>query len=384
MQFEFATASQIIFGSGKVQEAISTAAGLGNRILVVTGSSPARIHSLLDELQEQKLQITPLSIQGEPTIPQILNGVQIARNAGCDLIIGCGGGSVLDTAKAIAALLTNPGDPLDYLEVVGQGKPLSRPCAPCICIPTTAGTGCEVTRNSVLIAPEHRVKVSLRSPRMLPLLAVVDPELTHSMPPSITAATGLDALTQLIEPFVSIHANPLTDALCREGILRVARWLRKAYQDGSHAEARENMSLAGLLGGLALTNAGLGAVHGLAAPLGGFRQIPHGVVCARLLPHTVSVNVKTLRLRYLTSPALSRYEEISRLLTGKDSSHIEDGIEWLRQICSDLSIPQLCSYGLVEKDLPAIAEKAKKSSSMRGNPLPLEIDELMEILHAAL
>ena len=384
MNFEFATATQIIFGSKKIHEAISAAAGLGSRLLVVTGSHPARIHPLLEEMRKRNLEITMFPIQGEPTIPRILDGVQTARNAGCELVIGCGGGSALDAAKAIAALLTNPGDPLDYLEVVGKGNPLSRPCAPCICIPTTAGTGCEVTRNSVLISPEHKVKVSLRSPRMLPLLAVVDPDLTHSLPPAITASTGMDALTQLIEPLVSIHANPITDALCREGIRRAALWLQQAYEDGSNAEARENMALAGLFGGLALANAGLGAVHGLAAPLGGFLPIPHGVVCARLLPHVAAVNLKALRLRSPNSPALSRYEEVSRLLTGKSSACAEEGIDWLFQICSDLLIPNLSGFGLTDKDLPTIAEKALKSSSMRGNPIQLEIGELLEILHAAL
>jgi len=384
MHFEFATATRILFGSGKVHEAIAAAAGLGNRLMVVTGSNPARIHPLLEEMRERNLEITPFPIQGEPTIPMILDGVQMAKKAGCELVIGCGGGSVLDAAKAIAALLTNPGDPLDYLEVVGKGNPLRQPCAPCICIPTTAGTGCEVTRNSVLISPEHKVKISLRSPRMLPFLAVVDPDLTHSLPPSITASTGMDALTQLIEPLVSIHAKPITDALCREGIRRAALWLRQAYADGSNAEARENMALAGLFGGLALANAGLGAVHGLAAPLGGLLPIPHGVVCARLLPHVAAANLKALRARSPNSPALSRYEEVSHLLTGKPSAHAEEGIEWLFQICSDLSIPRLSGFGLTEKDLPAIAEKALKSSSMKGNPIPLEIDELMEILQAAL
>lgn len=384
MQFEFATATRIIFGSGKVHETITAAAGLGSRLLVVTGSNPARIHPLLEEMRERNLEITLFPIQGEPTIPRILDGIQMAQDAGSEVVIGCGGGSVLDAAKSIAALLTNPGDPLDYLEVVGKGQPLSQPCAPCICIPTTAGTGCEVTRNSVLISPEHKVKVSLRSPRMLPLLAAVDPDLTHSLPPSITASTGMDALTQLIEPLVSLQANPMSDAICREGIRRSALWLRPAYEDGSNAEARENMALAGLFGGLALANAGLGAVHGLAAPLGGLLPIPHGVVCARLLPQVAAANLKALRSRAPNSPALARYEEISSLLIGKSFAHAEEGIEWLFQLCSDLSIPRLSSFGLTEKDFPDIAEKALKSSSMRGNPVLLVADELLEILQAAL
>jgi alcohol dehydrogenase class IV len=201
MLFEFATATRIIFGSGRVREAVPAAASFGCRALMVTGSNPGRVDSFIGDLHRQNVESVLFSMKSEPSIPEILKGVVIARNSGCDTVIGFGGGSALDGAKAIAALMTNPGDPLDYLEVVGKGNPLTQPCAPCICIPTTAGAGCEVTRNAVLISPEHRVKVSLRSPKMFPLLAVVDPELTHSLPRSVTASTGMDALTQLIEPF---------------------------------------------------------------------------------------------------------------------------------------------------------------------------------------
>lgn len=383
INFEFATATNILFGSGKSREAISIAATLGRRPLVVTGSTAARIETLFESMQEQKLKYRIFSVSGEPTIPKILDGILTAQKTECDLVIGCGGGSALDTAKAIAVLLTNPGNPLDYLEVVGSGNPLTKPGVPCICIPTTAGTGCEVTRNSVLLSPEHRVKVSLRSPRMLPLLAAIDPDLTLSLSPSLTASTGLDALTQLIEPLVSTRANPLCDSLCREGIQRAARWLPTACEDGGNLEARENMALASLFGGLALANAGLGAVHGLAAPLGGIAPIPHGVVCARLLPNVLAVNLKALRTRAKDSPALSRYEEVGRLLTGKASARAEDGIAWVSRICSDLSVPPLSTFGLTTEDLQSVAEKGLKSSSMKGNPVPLQKEELLEILHTS-
>ncbi len=290
----------------------------------------------------------------------------------------------MDGAKAIAALATNPGSPLDYLEVVGSGKPLTRPCAPCICIPTTAGTGCEVTRNSVLVSPEHRVKVSLRSPRMLPTLAVVDPELTYSLPPEITASTGMDALTQLIEPFVCNRTNPLTDAICRDGIRRAARWLRPAYMDGSNAEARENMALASLFGGLALANAGLGAVHGMAAPLGGMFPVPHGVVGACLLPPVMEANLKALNACSGNSNAIARYDEVAFLLTGNPTARAEDGVAWIRELSSDLSIPHLSSFGITATDLPGIAGQAQKSSSMKGNPVELSLEELVGVLEAAL
>jgi alcohol dehydrogenase class IV len=384
MHFEFATAARIVFGSGKIREAISTAASLGRRALIVTGSTPSRLETFLDGMRAQEMECTLFPIHGEPTIPGIFKGVQTAKDAGCELVIGCGGGSALDGAKAIAALMTNPGNPLDYLEVVGSGNPLTQPCAPCICIPTTAGTGCEVTRNSVLVSPEHHVKVSLRSPKMLPLLAVVDPDLTHSLPCAITASTGLDALTQLIEPLLSIYANPLSDSICREGICRAARSLRTACNDGGNAEARENMALASLFGGLALANAGLGAVHGLAAPLGGMVSIPHGIVCARLLPKVMEINLKALRMRLKESVAISRFDEIGRLLTGNTSARAEDGIEWIQALVSDMSIPCLSSFGLTEKDLPAIAGQAQKSSSMRGNPVSLTTEELVAILQSTL
>jgi alcohol dehydrogenase class IV len=384
MHFEFATATRIVFGSGRLREAVTAAASLGRRVLVVTGSTAARAEGFIREMRAQNLECTIFSIAGEPTISAVLDGVRAARNGKCEVVIGYGGGSALDGGKAVAALMTNPGDPLDYLEVVGRGHPLTRPSAPCICIPTTAGTGCEVTRNAVLASPDHRVKVSLRSPRLLPLLAVVDPDLTQSLPPSITASTGMDALTQLIEPFVCNAANPLSDAVCREGIRRAALWLRPACADGRNAQARENMALAGLFGGLALTNAGLGAVHGLAAPLGGMFPIPHGVVCARLLPFVMDANVKALSARSKDTPALRRYEEIARLLTGRSSAGANQGVEWIASMCSDLSVPRLSAFGLAEMDLPAIVEKAQRSSSMKGNPIQLMPEELTDILKAAL
>jgi alcohol dehydrogenase class IV len=384
MRFDFATATRIVFGPGRIREATSAAASLGRRAFVVAGSTPARLDSFIRDLKSQNVECTLFSMPGEPTIPGVLDGVQAAKDTGCEIVIGYGGGSALDGAKAVAALITNPGNPLDYLEVVGGGNPLTRPCAPCICIPTTAGTGCEVTRNAVLASPEYRVKVSLRSPRMLPMLAVVDPDLTCSLPPSITASTGMDALAQLIEPFVCNSTNPLTDAICREGIRSVALWLRLAYDDGGNAQARENMALASLFGGLALANAGLGAVHGLAAPLGGMFPVPHGVVCARLLPVVMDGNLKALSARSGNTAALSRYDEIARLLTGSASARAEEGMEWIQTLCSDLSLPRFSSFGLTEKDLPAIVVKAQKSSSMKGNPVELTAEELTSILKAAL
>jgi len=383
MNFEFATATRIIFGPGRVADAVEAAASIGDRALIVVGKTPARLDPFLEALSEKKIEYTKFSIKNEPTIPDVAKGVGVAKDAQSEFVIGYGGGSILDGAKAISALMTNPGSPLDYLEVVGSGNPLKSPCAPCICIPTTAGTGCEVTRNSVLISPEHRVKVSLRSPLMLPLLAVIDPELTHTLPSSITASTGMDALTQLLEPFVCKLANPLTDSLCRDGIRRVASSLFPAFVDPNNAGARENMALASLYGGLALANSGLGAVHGLAAVVGGMLSIPHGIVCARLLPPAMEANLRALKRRSEDSLPLARYDEIAYLLTGRRSARAQDGITWIQAMCRNLAIPDLSTYGMKDEDIPIIATQAQKASSMKGNPITLSLDELTEILAKA-
>jgi alcohol dehydrogenase class IV len=384
MRFEFATATRIIFGAGTLREVGPIAAEMGSRALVVTGRTVTRAKPLLDLLAAQGIETVTFSVAGEPTTKVVRLGTQRAREADCDLVIGFGGGSVLDTGKAIAALLTNGGAPLDYLEVVGRGQPLTRPSAPCIAIPTTAGTGAEVTRNAVLLSPEHRVKVSLRSPLILPRLALVDPELTYSMPPEVTASTGLDALTQVMEPYVSNRANPLTDALCREGMQRGARSLRRAYEHSDDATAREDMALTSLFGGLALANAKLGAVHGFAGPIGGMFPGPHGAVCACLLPHVIAINVRVLQERSLESEALRHYDEIARILTGNERASANDGVAWVGELCRALRIPSLAAYGMTEDDFPLLIEKASVASSMKGNPVQLTPNEMQEILARAL
>ncbi|HQE98125.1 MAG TPA: iron-containing alcohol dehydrogenase [Anaerolineae bacterium] len=384
MRFEFATATRIVFGPGALREVGPLAADLGARPLLVTGKTAARAEPLRALLRAQGLDPVPFAVEGEPTTVIVQQGVDLARQHGCDLVIGFGGGSPLDAAKAIAALLTNPGALLTYLEVIGEGRPLARPAAPIIAIPTTAGTGAEVTRNAVLASPEHGVKVSLRSPYLLPRLALVDPELTCSVPPAVTAGTGLDAFTQLVEPYVTPAANPLTDGLCREGIGRVVRSLRRAYRDGSDLQAREDMAVASLFGGLALANAKLGAVHGFAGVLGGAFPAPHGAVCGRLLPEVMAVNVRALRERAPADPALARYEEIARWLTGASGARAEDAVAWCAALCRDLAIPGLAAYGVTPADFPRLAAGASRASSMKGNPIVLTEAELLEILKRAL
>lgn len=385
VQFEFATATRIRFGAGTLGELGAAAAALGKRALVVTRGDPATGARVLELLAAQGVEGVTFGVDGEPTIALAQAGVAQARAAGCDLVIGCGGGSVLDAGKAIAALLTNPGDPLDYLEVIGRGAPLREPPVPYIAIPTTAGTGAEVTRNAVLASPEHRVKVSLRSPLMLPRLALVDPELTYDLPPAITASTGLDALTQLIEPFVCNRPNPLTDALCRDGIVRAARSLRRACESGSRdLAAREDMALASLFGGLALANARLGAVHGFAAPIGGMFPAPHGAVCARLLPPVMDANLRALAARDPGHEALARYDEVARLVTGNPRAVGADGAAWVRELVSALEVPALGAYAIAADDIPTLVEKAAVASSMQGNPIKLTAEEMASILAEAL
>ena len=291
---------------------------------------------------------------------------------------------MVDTGKAIAALLTNAGDPLDYLEVIGRGQPLAQPAAPYLAIPTTAGTGSEVTRNAVLGSPEHQVKVSLRSPFMLPRLALVDPELTYNLPPAITASTGLDALTQVLEPYVSNKPNPLTDAICREGLRRAAGSLRRVYEHGNDHAAREEMALVSLGGGLALANAKLGAVHGFAGPLGGMVPGSHGALCAPLLPHVMAINVQALQERQPESQARRRYDEVAQILTGDPQATASEGVAWVQELVTALHVPGLATYGLKPADFPELIEKASVASSMQGNPLKLTAAEMSEILSRAL
>lgn len=380
MKFEFATANRVLFGPGRSAEVGQLAAGLGRRALVTGSPDSERARPVLEVLQAAGVETLYFPVDGEPTVDSAQEGARQAQKAQCELVVGFGGGSALDTAKAVAALAANPGDPLDYLEVVGRGQPLAQDPLPVIAIPTTAGTGSEVSRNAVLGVPGQQVKVSLRSPKMLPAIALVDPDLTLSLPPEVTASTGMDALTQLIEPYVSNQANPITDALCREGIARSARSLLRAFMDGQDHLAREDLAIASLLGGMALANARLGAVHGFAAPLGGMFPVPHGVACAALLPHVMRVNIQALGERDPGAQALQRYAEIARLLTGNPQADPEAAADWVDELSRSLEIPHLAAYGISPSDFEDLIEKGSQASSMKGNPIQLNHEELETIL----
>ena len=379
--FEFATANRIMFGAGKLNELGNQLKGRTKRLLLVRGNSSDAIPRVREILSAQEIPFDEFALHGEPTVDTASEGVSSALTHGCDMVIGLGGGSVLDAGKAIAALATNSGDVFDYLEVIGKGQPLKNMPLPFIAIPTTAGTGTEVTRNAVLGSPAHGVKVSLRSPMMLPTLALVDPELTYSLPKEVTASSGLDALTQLIEPFVSVKANPMTDAICREGIRYAAKSFRRAYQNRADVSAREGMALASLFGGMALANAALGAVHGFAGPLGGMLNAPHGAICAKLLPLVMDANLKALESRHAS---IERFVEIAQIVTENKNASAQDGVQWVSDLVRELNIPPLSTHGMTEAHIPEAVQKTLNASSYKGNPISLSEGELTEVLEKAL
>ncbi len=384
MRFEFNTAGSIIFGAGELRKAGAMVKRAGSRALVVTGSNSKRAEPLLNLLKENSVEAVTFPVSGEPKIQTVRDGVALAKKETCDWVAAIGGGSVLDSGKAIAVMMKNEGDVLDYVEIIGKGKTLAHGSARLLAIPTTAGTGSEVTRNAVLASPEHRLKVSLRSAKMLPGVALVDPELTYDLPPGITASTGLDALTQLIEPYVCLRANAMTDALCIEGIRCVARSFRRTFENGTDAKAREDMALASLFGGMALANAGLGAVHGFAGPIGGMFSAPHGEICAALLADVMEMNLKALRKRDPESCAIKRYDHVATLLTGNPHATAAAGVAWIRDLVADFKIPRLSNNGINREDTDEIVKHAVNASSMKANPIALTHEELKEILERAM
>ena len=385
MQFEFASAARIIFGDGSADQLPQVARDIGSHALLVTDSfQPDSVSRLIDALRGAGMLLTHFPVSGEPTVDAVDEAKAIAIASGCDFVISIGGGSVIDTGKASAALIPNEGEVLEYLEVIGAGKKLSADPLPFIALPTTAGTGAEVSKNAVLGSKAHRVKVSLRDNRMLADIALVDPLLTHSLPPAVTASTGMDALTQTLEPFVSHLANPITDGICAEGLRRAGASLRKVYAEPDNAAARSDMALTSLLGGLALANAKLGAVHGFAGVLGGMYDAPHGAVCAALLPPVIEANIKALNAREPRNPALKRYEYAAQFLLFDRSATAQDAMDWISETSDMFGIPGLSAYGVAEVDFDEIVAKSSASSSMKGNPIKLSADELRAILEAAL
>jgi alcohol dehydrogenase class IV len=393
--FDFHSVPRIVFGRGRIAELGGIARPLGLRALLIhNGDEPGRcgpVDRAIGSLTAASVCCTPHRQKGEPTIADVDAGLAAARANACDLIIAVGGGSAIDAAKAIAGLLTNAGAALDYMEVIGRGQKIAKPAAPWVAVPTTAGTGAEATRNAVIGAPERKFKASLRSELLMAKAALLDPELGVGVPREVTAASGMDALCQVIESYVSSGANPMTDAVAAEGIRLAARSIRTAVADGSNLHAREAMAMAALLSGIALTNAGLGAVHGFAAPLGANFPVPHGVVCARLLPGVIKANIAALKQQSPKHPSLIKYEtvgfeiesiEFARVHSAPDP--LEMLVAWTAGLVTEFNIPSLGHYGLTESRVGEMVELAKKSSSMRYNPVVLADEVLADILRTAL
>ncbi len=381
MSFSFTTAGRIIFGSGSAAQLRNVVEEYGQRVFVIAGH-----HTPADEppLAGLSPAMAIWRSKGEPSVEGVRAAVSAAREFAPDVIVALGGGSVIDTAKSVGILLANSGDLMDYLEVIGAGQSLSSETVPVIALPTTSGTGAEVTANSPIYSAQHKLKASLRNPAMIPAVAIIDPDLTMSCPPSVTASSGLDALTQCIEPYTSCQANPLTDILALEGMRRAAAGLRAAHADGTNKRARQDMAFCSLLAGLSLANAKLGAAHGIAAPVGGLTGAPHGNVCAAVLATCTEVNIRAMKQREPENPAIARYDDVARQLTGNPDATAEDGVAWIRHTVSLLGVGGLSGLGLTEDQLDVATKGAMAASSMKGNPIVLTYDEVREILTASM
>ncbi len=377
--FDLSLPAHITLGVGSAARLPAVVAGLGTRVLVVTGATPSRVEPVIAPLRDEAETLRVVTASTEPTVDDARVATDAGRTMNADVVVAIGGGSPIDLAKSVAMLLGNGGDPMDYIEVVGRGHPITKAPLPLVAVPTTAGTGAEVTANAVLAVPDHGIKASLRHPLMIPRHAVVDPHLTLGCSPTVTASSGMDALTQCLEPYVSPMGNLMTDAWCRLGMMAAGRSLISAYVDGEDLAARSDMSLCSLMGGLALANAKLGAVHGFAGVIGGMTNAPHGAVCAALLGPVVEANLARADPR-LTA----RLEHVAMCLTGVPDATADDGVHWIHHTCAVLQIPGLSEHGLGRRDAPEVVAKAARASSMRGNPVALTPEELTDIYLAAL
>jgi alcohol dehydrogenase class IV len=379
MNFEFGTAQRIIFGKGCVDQAQDIILGFGRRLLLITGKHNQYDNPIINQQSNTKqYEILLIVSDKEPGIGFIQDSLKTIQDFRPDVVVSIGGGSVIDTGKALAILSSNKGELLDYLEVIGKGNPLTKESLPFIAIPTTAGTGSEATRNAVIHDQASGLKVSLRSPFMLPRVAMIDPFLTQGLPPEITASTGMDALTQVIEPLITRKSNPITDSICYHAVSIAREALLTAFHDPGNLDAREQMALVSLFGGIALANSGLGVVHGFAAAIGGmYPGIHHGQICAALLPASFAMNYLAIKSKPEYADITHRMEEISRLLAGKSQTKLDVP---LRELISEIGIPDLDKLGIEKKDYPSIVEKALKSSSIKGNPFDLSREELYRIL----
>lgn len=392
LRFEFATTPLVEFGAGALERLGAHAARHGRRAWLVTGGGALEragiVERALAGLAAAGVSVARQKVAAEPDTAVVDRGAREAREAGCELVIGLGGGSVLDAAKAVACLLANGGEALDYLEVVGRGRPVGRAAAPFLAVPTTAGTGAEATRNAVLADTASGTKASLRHESLLPRVALLDPPLTHGLPPELTARSGLDAIVQLIEPYVSRRDHPMIDALALEGLRRASAALPRAYADGEDAGAREDMMLAALWSGMALAHCGLGAAHAFAGPLGGSFPVPHGIACAATIPFAMEANLRVARRTPGGTETVRRHADVARALGAAgdepDDAAADAGAERMRELCELLNVPKLSAFGVSREAVPDLVARAKKTSSMKANPVDLPDDDLAGILERAI
>ncbi|MFL2876917.1 MAG: iron-containing alcohol dehydrogenase [Pontiellaceae bacterium] len=379
--FQLCTPKHLHIGTGTLAKLPTLADQLPTPIIILTGPRKTRHEPLWESLSSLSTHhLIPLENQGEPTADHLQTFTQIAREKGGRSVIAMGGGSAIDMGKALAAMLTNTHPLTSYLEIIGDGSPLDQPPAPMIAIPTTAGTGAEVTRNAVISIPEANIKVSLRHRSMIPDSVIVDPILTLSTPPNITAAAGLDALTQLIEAFCSIRSHPFTDALCRSGLTHLANALETAYHESDHLAARSTMAYAALLSGIALTHVGLGSVHGFAGPLGGRLGAAHGEICATLLPAAIQTNLQALHKRQPNHPAIEKYDEAAALILNQPNATHHHLCDWIQQTLIEMRIPTLKQAGLTPDQFMPTLQQAQQASSMKCNPIELTQNELYHLV----
>lgn len=380
MKFEFIAPEKIIFGEETVTSVAGEAKKFGKRVCLITGKTAMNrsgiLNNVRNSLENADLEVIPFdNVIPEPTTKMVDECLSVVRTTGCEVVIGLGGGSALDVAKAVAGLANEKGISVEYQE----GRKIKKQGLPFIAIPTTAGTGAEASYNAVIINEERKVKQSIRDYSLMAKVAIVDPTLTLTLSPNITAISGMDTLVHLIEGYVSNSANPLTDALAIAGIKLVGSSLKKAVEDGQDKKSRTDMSLASLLGGMVLANAGLGAVHGLAAPLGPLYNIPHGLVCAILLPYVMEYNLET---------SIPKFAQIAYSLDTQTTNLSVEGAAFesvvlVEELISSLNLPfNLSSLGVQERDLPIIVQGV--SSSLKYNPKEATFKELINILNNAM
>jgi len=392
--FQVARLPEIHFGSGSLDELPQILAGYGRNVLLVTGraslQATPRWPRLIDGLRVAGLQWQQVTIAGEPSPEMVDAAVHRHRDAPIDVVVGIGGGSVLDAAKAIAGLLRSGGTVLDHLEGVGRGLPYTGPAVPFVAAPTTAGTGSEATKNAVLSrhGPDG-FKKSFRDNRLVAEVAVVDPSLLDSCPKTLIAANGMDAFTQLLESYVSLRASPFTDALASSGMqaFRDGFWQAWVAEDPLAQQGYQKIAYASLCSGITLAQCGLGSVHGLASPLGAFFPIPHGVVCGTLVAAATRVNIDALRARDPGGIALRKYAEAGILLSGRmftSEVAAQDGlVDLLDQWTARLSLPRLSEFGMAEADVERVVANSR-GGSMQTNPIRLDDDELANVLRTRL